>query len=412
MGTNIQKVELLAPAGDLEKLKMAITYGADAVYLAGKQFGLRAGAGNFTDEQMQAGIAFAHERGKKVYVTVNIFAHNDDLSGLPAYLHTLEQLGVDAVIVADPGVFAIVRREVPNLHVHISTQANTTNWSAVQFWQQQGASRVVLARELSFEEIRAVKDQVDVELEAFVHGAMCISYSGRCLLSNYMTGRDANKGECAQACRWQYNLVEEKRPGQFFPIEEDERGTYVFNSQDLCMIEYIPQLIEAGIYSFKIEGRMKSIHYVATIVNAYRQAIDAYFANPEKYQLQEAWLAEIDKVSNRSYTTGFYLGKPDNQGRVYTTSGYRRTYDFIGVVKGYLAETKEAVVEQRNHFRVGDEIEVYSPAGQSFIQTISALRDKKGQAIEVAPHAQQEVFLVVEQPVELGSLVRRVKTQQ
>ena len=403
----MEKPELLAPAGTLEKLKFAVHYGADAVYIAGKNYGLRAFAGNFDHDQMAEGIAFAHERKVKVYVTVNVFAHNPDLEGMEDYLKELLELGVDAIIVSDPGVIRIARQKVPDLPVHISTQANTTNWSAAQLWKDMGAERVVLARELSLPEIREIKDKVDVELETFVHGAMCISYSGRCLLSNYMTERDSNQGQCAQACRWNYNLVEEKRPNEFYPIQEDERGTYVFNSQDLCLLSHLPELMEAGICSLKVEGRMKSAYYVATIIRAYRNMIDACFEGAKVSGDIHFWMEELQKVSHRPYTTGFYFGKPEKGALTLDDSQYIRPYDFIGVVQGYNAETGMATIEQRNHFAVGDTVEFFSPQYGWFQQTITEMWDKKGEPITVAPHAQQTVQLKVAQPVYTLDLMRK-----
>ncbi len=405
----MNKPELLAPAGDLEKLKMAVRFGADAVYLGGRQFGLRASAGNFDTEQMAQGIEFAHAHGAKVYVTVNVFAHNRHIEELPGYLRELYELGVDAILVSDPGVFTIARETVPGLPLHISTQANTTNWASVKFWAQHGAERIVLARELSLSEIREIRDKVDIELEAFVHGAMCMSYSGRCLMSSFMTGRSANLGECAQPCRWKYALVEEKRPGQYFPIEEDENGSYVFNSMDLCMIEHIPELVKAGINSFKIEGRMKSIHYVATVVGVYRKAIDSFFENPQGWSFNPLWLDEIRKVSHREYTTGFFFGRENFKGENVETSGYRREYDFVGVVREYNPDTKTAVVEQRNKFCLGDEIEITGPDTPTFVQEIKYMSDSNGKPIEAAPHAQQTVILSVEKPVHPLDMLRREK---
>lgn len=403
----MQKPELLAPAGTLEKLKFAVQYGADAVYIAGKKYGLRAFAGNFTKEQMAEGIIFCHARQVKVYVTVNIFAHNDDFSGLEEYLRELVELGVDAIIASDLGIIRICRQAVPELPVHISTQANTTNWSAVQFWKDLGAERVVLARELTLPEIQEIKEKVDIELETFVHGAMCISYSGRCLLSNYMTERDSNQGQCVQACRWNYNLVEEKRPNEFYPIQEDERGTYVFNSQDLCLLSHLPELIKTGICSLKIEGRMKSAYYVATIIRAYRNMIDACFDGAAISGDIHFWMEELQKVSHRPYTTGFYFGKPEKGALTLDDSQYIRPYDFIGVVQNYDEETGIATIEQRNHFIVGDVVEFFSPQYGWFQQTITEMWDKKGDAILVAPHAQQIVQIPVKQMVYPYDLMRK-----
>lgn len=407
----MRKPELLAPAGDLEKLVMAIRYGADAVYLGGREFGLRAAAGNFSLEEMGRGIKYAHDHGARVYVTVNIFAHNRHLESLPEYLKKIAELGADAIIVSDPGIFAAAREVVPGLQVHISTQANTTNWASVKFWADHGAERIVLARELSLEEIREIKERVNLELESFVHGAMCISYSGRCLLSSFMTGRSANLGECAQPCRWKYALVEEKRPGQYFPIEEDSLGSYVFNSMDLCMIGHIPELIEAGVDSFKIEGRMKSVHYVATVVGVYRKAIDTYFANPGAYTFDPRWIEEIRKVSHREYTTGFFFGREYLRGENTDTSKYRRDYDFVGIVREYLAEKGMAVIEQRNRFAVGDLLEITGPETSGFYQKVTHLSDAEGNAIDSAPHPQQIVMMPVDNPVKPLDMLRREKTE-
>ncbi|TLM99990.1 U32 family peptidase [bacterium] len=407
-GGPVKKPELLAPAGDMEKLIMAVHYGEDAVYLGGKEFGLRAAAGNFTLPEIASAVQYAREKGVKVYVTVNIFAHNRHLKGLPDYLRELGSIGVNAVLVADPGVLAVVKETVPELPVHISTQANTTNLAAAGFWAAQGAERIVLARELSLEEIRDIKAGVDVELEAFVHGAMCISYSGRCLISNFLTGRSANLGECTQPCRWRYSLVEETRPGRYFPVEQDDAGSYIFNSQDLCMIEHIPELITAGIDSFKIEGRMKSVHYVATVVRAYREAIDAYFENPRGYVMNPRWMEDILKVSHRDYTTGFFFGRPDLRGENYA-SDYRRYYDFIGLVRGYRPESGLAVIEQRNRFQLGDEIEITGPQTDTFSQVITAMWDEDGRPIEAAPHPQQIVLIKTDRPVAARDMLRRTK---
>ena len=330
-----KKPELLAPAGTLEKLRMAVLYGADAVYLGGKSFGLRALGGNFSNEELAEAVTFAHAHAAKVYVTVNVYPHDGDLAGLPDYLYYLASIGVDALLVADLGVFSIARETVPELPLHVSTQANTVNSAAVKAWQALGASRVVLARELSIKEIAAIRKNVPVELEMFVHGAMCISMSGRCLLSNYFTGRDSNRGACAQSCRWRYALVEETRPGQYFPIEEDERGTYILNSKDLCLLPHLPELIESGVDSLKIEGRMKSVHYVASVTKAYRMAIDSYFEDPEHFAIDPAWTAELGKVSHRAYTTGFAFHQPTADDQIYGSSSYEQTSEFIGLVRAY-----------------------------------------------------------------------------
>lgn len=403
----MEKPELLAPAGNLEKLKFAVMYGADAVYLAGKSFGLRAFAGNFSMDELAEGVVFAHEHGVKVHVTVNIFPHNEDLEGLAEYLQALEQLQVDAIIVADLGIMRIAREAAPKLPIHVSTQANTTNWSTVEFYREMGVERVVLARELTLPEIRTIKEKVDIELETFVHGAMCISYSGRCLLSNYMTERDSNKGQCAQACRWNYHLVEEKRPNEFYPIQEDERGTYVFNSQDLCLLGHLPELIQTGINSMKIEGRMKSAFYVASIIRAYRNMIDANFEGAAISSDLEFWMKELQKVSHRPYTTGFYFGKPENGALTLADSRYIRPFDFIGVVVEYDREQGMAIVEQRNHFSVGDQVEFFSPRYSYVQQEITAMYDHKNQPITVAPHAQQMIKIPVSHEVYPYDLLRK-----
>lgn len=405
----MKKVELLAPAGDLDKLKMAIHYGADAVYLGGMAFGLRASAKNFTFETLKEGLKFAHERDKKVYVVINIIPHNEDLLDLPQYIKELDKLGVDAVIVSDPGAFSIVKENAPNLEVHLSTQANTTNSATAKFWYKQGVKRVIVARELSLDEIKEMIDNTpdDLEVESFVHGAMCISYSGRCLLSNYMSGRDANRGECAQSCRWKYNLVEEKRPGEYYPIVEDEGGTFIFNSKDLCMIEHLPKLIEAGITSLKIEGRMKSPYYVATVIRSYRMAIDRYLEDPENYKYDPELLYEIKKASHRDFTTGFYFNKPTGEDQLYTTSSYIRNYDFVGQILDYDEESEIAIVEQRNRMFVGDEIEIFGPNRDFFTQNIEKMWDASGNEIEVAPHPQQKIKMKMSHPVKPWDMIRK-----
>lgn len=384
----MNKPELLAPAGNLEKLKTAINFGADAVYLGGSKLNLRAFADNFSDEDLLEGLKYAHDRGKKVYVTVNVFPHNDDLIGLEVYLKQLYGLGVDALIVSDPGVISTSLETVPGLELHLSTQANTVNWKAAEFWYKQGVKRIVLAREMSMEEVREIKRRVPegCEIEAFVHGSMCMSYSGRCVISNYMTGRDSNRGECAQPCRYKYYITEEKRPGEYFPIVEDNRGTYLLNSKDMCMIEHIPDLVESGIESFKIEGRMKSSFYVACIVKSYRQAIDSYFENPEKYSVKQEWIDNLLKASHRKYFTGFYYNDPDRQ--IFENSSYIRDYDIVGIVRSYEASTGTAVVEQRNKVFDGDSVDVLSPVGSNFSVTIKGLRNEEGNKIDAAPVAQ------------------------
>lgn len=403
----MKKPELLAPAGNMEKLKMALLYGADAVYLGGKAFGLRAFGGNFTNEELQEAVDFAHKLGKKIYVTVNIFPHNSDIAKLPAYLTLLNEIKVDAILVADLGVFTLAKEYAPDVELHISTQANNTNWAAVNAWAELGASRVVLAREMSLEEVKEIREKCSVELEMFVHGAMCISYSGRCLMSNYLTGRDANRGSCAQPCRWNYALVEEKRPGQYFPVLEDERGTYIFNSKDMCLLPYLPDVIASGVDSLKIEGRMKSVHYAASVVKAYREAIDSYFAAPEQFEVKKEWTEELDKVSHRAYTTGFYYGRPTEKDQIYGTSSYTQTSDFVGLVLDYDEKTGFATVEQRNNMKVGQEIEIFQPHLAGYRQILQEMYNDEGEAIQVAPHPQQIVKIRMDRPVEPYGILRR-----
>lgn len=410
----MKKVELLAPAGDLERLKVAVIYGADAVYLGGQIFGLRAAAKNFNMEDLKKGVDFAHKNGVKVFITANIIPHNDDLKELPKYLKKISELGVDAVIVSDPGTFSIVKETVPDMEIHISTQANNTNYSTVNFWNKLGAKRVVLARELSFNEIKEIRRNIpeDVDLEAFVHGAMCMSYSGRCLLSNYMIERDANRGECAHPCRWKYYLVEEKRPGEYMPVIEDKQGTYIMNSKDLCMIEYIPDIIESGITSLKIEGRMKTTHYVATVVRAYRMAIDSYYNNPSGWTFSPMWLDEIKKASHRDFTTGFYVKKPDHKEHIYGEQYHDRGYNFVGMVKDYDENTKIATIEQRNRFFVGDDIEIVGPNEKVLNISIGKMWDEEGNIIEVAPHPKQIVKFKVAEKIAPYYILRKERKQE
>ena len=405
----MKKPELLAPAGNLEKLKMAVIYGADAVYSGGENFGLRAGAKNFTLEQLAEGIKFAHDREKRIYLTLNIIPHNVDLIGLPEYVAKLKELNLDAVIISDPGVLKIVKNIIPEMEIHLSTQANTTNYAAVNFWYEQGVRRIILARELSLEEIKEIikKSPPDMKIETFVHGAMCISYSGRCLLSNYMVGRDADRGDCAQSCRWRYYLMEETRPGEYFPVYEDKRGTYIFNSKDLCMIEHLPSLIEAGISVFKIEGRMKSSYYVATVVKAYRHLIDSYLLKPNKYFCDEKWLDEIKKVSHRYFTTGFYFAKPGGEEQRYDSSAYIKTYDFAGLILDYNINNQIATIEQKNRIFVGDEIEIFGPDDDFFTQKIEKMWDEEGEEIEIAPHTKQIIRIKMAKPVKPWYILRK-----
>ncbi|MGL4606802.1 MAG: peptidase U32 family protein [Eubacteriaceae bacterium] len=405
----MNKPELLAPAGNIEKLKYAIHYGADAVYCAGKKFGLRAKADNFNHLAMIEAVDYVHSKGKKIYVTLNIIAHNQDLEGLPEYIKSLETMKIDGVIVADPGVFSVVREVAPHLKISVSTQANNTNWRSVEFWYQQGASRIVLARELGLKEISEIRSKIspEMEIETFVHGAMCISYSGRCLLSHYMTGRNSNQGDCAHPCRWKYHLIEETRPNESFSIEEDATGSFIFNSKDLCLINEIPELMAAGVNSFKIEGRMKSLYYVATVVSAYRAAIDTAFDNPKIESLDPFYYDELTKVSHRNYTTGFYEGKTTSEDQNYGTSSYTRHYDFVGVVQEYNPETGMALIEQRNKISLGDEIEVMIPGKGFWKQKVTQLCDVLGKPIEGTPHPKMLFQLKMEKPVSFMDILRK-----
>ncbi len=405
-----RQLELLAPAGDLEKLKIAITYGADAVYIGGSKYGLRAKAKNFGYAEMVEGVNFAHKYNKKVYVTLNIFAHNDDFEGLEEYLLDLDKVGIDGVIVADLGMFSYVRSVLPNMEIHISTQANNTNIHSVKMWNKLGAKRVVVARELSTSEIQNISDEMgsDFDIEAFVHGAMCISYSGRCLLSNYMTNRDANRGECSHACRWKYNLVEETRPGEYMPIYEDERGTYIYNSKDLCMLEHIPKLIECGINSFKIEGRMKTAYYVGAVVRTYRTAIDDYLKDKSLYESKiEYYMEEIRKSSHRDFTTGFYFGKPDGDEQIYTNNSYIRNFDFCAMVKSYDKSTGFAIIEQRNKFVKGEEVEIFKSNGENIKFVVDEMYDEKGNIIDSAPHPKQIIKIKLDTEVSEFDMFRK-----
>lgn len=380
------KPELLAPAGNLSKLKTAIDYGADAVFMGGARLNLRAFSDNFTNEEMVEALAYAHDRGKKVYVTINVFPHESDMKGLEEYLQNLEKLGVDALIVSDPGIIMTAREVVPNMELHLSTQANNVNSRSAIFWHKMGVKRIILARELTLKEIHEIKKNIpeDLELEAFVHGSMCMAYSGRCLLSNYMTGRDANRGACAQPCRYKYYLVEEKRPGELMEITEDERGTYIMNSKDMCMIEHIPELMQSGLHSLKIEGRMKSEFYVAAIVKAYRAAIDRYMEDPDNYQYDSKWMDILSMVSHREYYTGFYFGRGNSQ--VYGSSSYVRTHELVGIVKEDLGEGRY-FIGQKNRIFSGDKIKIMRPAGDIIETVMTELRDEEGNSIEVANKA-------------------------
>lgn len=388
----MKKPELLCPASSLEVLKVAVIYGADAIYIGGDMFGLRAKAKNFSPEEMAEGIKFAHSHGKKVYVTVNIVAHNEDLPGVEKYLKELKEIGPDALIISDPAIFTLAREICPEIEIHISTQANNTNYGTYNFWWKQGAKRVVSARELSIKEIKEIRAHIpeDMEIETFIHGAMCISYSGRCLLSNYFTGRDANRGACTHPCRWKYYVSEETRPGEYLPVEETERGTYVFNSKDLCMIEHIPDLFDAGIDSYKIEGRMKTALYVATVARTYRKAIDDYMESPEKYQANMPWYKEqIAKCTYRQFTTGFFYGRADADSMVYDSNTYVTENVYLGYIQGK-NEAGLYTMEQRNKFCVGDEVDIMRPDGTDELVTVKAMVDENGQPIESCPHSKQK----------------------
>lgn len=407
----MKKPELLAPGGSLLKLKTAIDFGADAVYIGGEAFSLREAAKNFSKDEMLEGIEYAHNRGKKVYLTANIIPHNDDINKFAEFIEEIRPLGFDGILVADLGMFDIVRSLAPELPIHISTQANNVNYRSAQMWHKLGAKRIVLAREMSFAEIEEISDNIpdDLELEVFVHGAMCISYSGRCLLSNYMTHRDANQGACSHPCRWNYKLVEEKRPGQYMDIFENERGTFIFNSKDLCMIEHIPELVKSGVTSLKIEGRVKTEYYVATVIGAYRREIDRYFADPENYKFNPDELEELCKVSHRPYTTGFYYNKPDKDSQVYTTSSYIRDYELVGIVKEYNPDTKIAVITQRNRFFAGEEIEIIQPGEPYFKQQARDMINEEGEPVDVVPHPEMIFTMPMDKPVKKGAMLRKVK---
>lgn len=402
------KPELLVPASSLEVLKVAVIYGADAVYIGGDLYGLRAKAKNFSREEMREGIEFAHIHGKRVFVTANITAHNRDLEGIREYFHELKEMEPDALIISDPGVFAIAREVCPEIEVHISTQANNVNYGTYLFWHNQGARRVVSARELSIQEIREIRDNIpdDLEIETFVHGAMCISYSGRCLLSNYFTGRDANLGACTHPCRWKYYLMEENRPGEYLPVEENGRGTYIFNSKDLCMIEHIPDLVEAGIDSFKIEGRMKTALYVAAVARTYRQAIDDYFISPELYRSRrEYYREEISKCTYRQYTTGFFYGPATYESQIYDESTYVKKYTYLGVV-GHVDAAGFVEMEQRNKFSVGDQVEIMKPSGENVLVTVEKMLGEAGREVDSCPHPKEKIKVLFSEVPESMDIVR------
>ena len=409
----MRKTELLIPAGSLDVLKTAVIYGADAVYLGGEAFGLRAKAKNFTNEEIMEGIKFAHDHGVKVYITANILAHNDDLAGVEEYFEELKTIRPDALIISDPGVFTIAKRVLPDMEIHISTQANNTNYGTYLFWHELGAKRVVSARELSLKEIKEIREHIpeDMEIESFIHGAMCISYSGRCLLSNFFTGRDANQGACTHPCRWKYSVVEETRPGEYMPVYENERGTYIFNSKDLCMIEHVPEMIDAGIDSFKIEGRMKTALYVATVARTYRKAIDDYLENPEKYKANMEWYKEeIGKCTYREFTTGFYFGKPTSETQIYDSNTYVKNYIYLGT-----AEERDArgfaKIEQKNKFSVGETIEIMKPDGRNISARVRGIYTEEGESQESAPHPKQVLYIDLDGEVEQYDILRKKEAE-
>ena len=400
-----RKVELLVPAGSLEVLKVAVDYGADAVYIGGQAYGLRAKADNFSIEEMKKAVKYAHAKNAKVYVTANIFAHNYDIEGMKAYFEQLKDTGVDAVLVSDPGIFVLAKKTMPDMELHISTQANNTNYLTYNFWYNMGAKRVVTARELSLVEIKHIPE--DMEIESFMHGAMCISYSGRCLLSSYFTGRDANRGACTHPCRWKYHIVEETRPGEYMPVNEDDRGTYIFNSKDLCMIEHIPEMIDAGIDSFKIEGRMKTALYVATVARTYRKAIDDYMESPELYRSNmEYYKSEIAKCTYRQFTTGFYFGKTDQDSQIYDNNTYIKNCTYIGNVQE-VTEDGLVVFEQKNKFSVGEEIECMNFDGTNTVCRVEEIYNDRMEPMESAPHPKMQLYVKLDRPVSAGMILRR-----
>ena len=404
-----RKVELLVPAGSLEVLKVAVDYGADAVYIGGQAYGLRAKADNFSIEEMKKAVKYAHAKNAKVYVTANIFAHNYDIEGMKAYFEQLKDTGVDAVLVSDPGIFMLAKEIMPDMELHISTQANNTNYLTYNFWYNMGAKRVVTARELSLVEIKQIREHIpeDMEIESFMHGAMCISYSGRCLLSSYFTGRDANRGACTHPCRWKYHIVEETRPGEYMPVNEDDRGTYIFNSKDLCMIEHIPEMIDAGIDSFKIEGRMKTALYVATVARTYRKAIDDYMESPELYRSNmEYYKSEIAKCTYRQFTTGFYFGKTDQDSQIYDNNTYIKNCTYIGNVQE-VTEDGLVAFEQKNKFSVGEEIECMNFDGTNTVCRVEEIYNDRMEPMESAPHPKMQLYVKLDRPVSAGMILRR-----
>lgn len=405
----MKKPELLAPGGNLEKLKYAVDFGADAVYIGGSKLNLRAFADNFTNDEIKEGVQYAHKKGKKIYVAINVFPHNEDFNGIEEYLNELNDLDIDAIISADPGIIMAIRETLPDMEIHLSTQANNVNYKSAIFWHNAGVKRIILARELNIDEIKGIRERIpeSLDIEAFVHGSMCMAYSGRCMLSNYMTGRDANRGECAQPCRYKYYLMEEKREGQYFKVFEDDRGTYILNSKDLCTIEHIPELVEAGISSFKIEGRMKSAYYVASVVKAYRSAIDSYFEDKDNYKLKEDWLLDVDRVSHREYYTGFYFN--DKNSQIHKTSSYIRNYDIVGIVVNYDAKNNICEIEQRNKIFNGDQVEILRPAGDNIKLKLNDIYDEEGFALESTKVAQMHYFIKTDLELNKNDMLIKAK---
>lgn len=403
----MEKPELLAPAGNLEKLKIAVLYGADAVYCGGFNYGLRAGADNFSRSELKEGTEYAHQHGARIYITVNMMPHNEDLVGLPEFLRELVDIEVDGLIISDPGVLRVIREHNIDLPLHLSTQANTVNWQSALFWQEQGLERIILARELSWQEIKEIQEKTDLELEIFIHGAMCVSYSGRCLLSSYMVGRDPNRGECAHSCRWKYHLMEEERPGQYYPIYEEEGGTYILNSRDLCLVEQMPLIAECGVDSLKIEGRMKGLHYTAVVTGVYRQLLDDYYDHPEEFEFSPSFKEELNKISHRPYTEGFFTGREDETTEFQASSSYLRSYIFVGLVQEYDSENKEAVIEVRNKINRGDVLEIMGPKREKFFTEVDYIINSEGEKIDSAPHPRELVKIPLPVRAEPYSIVRK-----
>ncbi|ETT82394.1 U32 family peptidase [Viridibacillus sp. FSL R5-0477] len=402
----VRKPELLAPAGSLEKLKIAVHYGADAVFIGGREFGLRSNAGNFSIDEMREGVEFAKKYGAKIYVTTNIFAHNENMDGLEEYLRDLESAGITGIIVADPLIIETCREVAPKIEIHLSTQQSLSNWKAVQYWKEEGLHRVVLARETSAEEIKLMKEKVDIEIESFVHGAMCIAYSGRCVLSNHMTARDSNRGGCCQSCRWDYDLYEVE-DGVEKPLFTEDDEAFAMSPKDLKLIESIPKIIELGIDSLKVEGRMKSIHYVATVVSVYRKVMDAYCADPDNFKIDKAWLEELDKCANRETASSFFEGEPSYEQQMFGEHGKQTKYDFVGMVLDYDKETKMVTLQQRNFFKPGEEVEFFGPEIENFRVTLDEVWDEDGNALDAARHPLQIVRFKCEQELFPHNMMRK-----